>query len=55
MKLFKWAYGALALVAASCLVISFFMQDVKPLTQITLLIQSVGFGWICGFAIGSDT
>ena len=53
MKLFKWAYGAIALAAATCLVISFF-QDVNPITQIALLIQSVGFGWICGFAIGGD-
>lgn len=53
MKLFKWAYGALAIVSATCLVISFF-QDVNPITQITLLIQSVGFGWVCGFAIGGD-
>lgn len=54
MKLFKWGYGALALVATIVLIISFFMQDVKPLTQISLLIQSVGFWWICGFAIGAD-
>lgn len=54
MKLLKWGYGALALVAAIVLIASFFIQDVKPLTQITLLIQSVGFGWLCGFAIGAD-
>ena len=54
MKLLKWAYGALAIVAATCLAISFFMQDINPITQISLLLQSVGFGWICGFAIGSD-
>ena len=53
MKIFKWAYGALALVASVCLVVSFF-TDVNQITQITLLIQSVGFGWICGFAIGGD-
>ena len=54
MKLFKWAYGALALVAVIFLIISFFMQDTTPITQITLLIQSVGFGWICGLATGLD-
>jgi hypothetical protein len=54
MKLFKWGYGALALVAAIALIASFFIQDVTPITQITLLIQSVGFGWICGAAIGTD-
>lgn len=54
MKLFKWAYGALAFVAAAALVASFFVQDVKPITQITLLIQSVGFAWICGAAVGAE-
>lgn len=54
MKLFKWGYGALAIAATIVLIVSFFIQDVKPLTQITLLIQSVGFGWLCGFAIGAD-
>ena len=52
MKLFEWAYGALALITTVFLIISFFMPDVNPLTQISLLIQSVGFGWTCGFAIG---
>ena len=54
MKLFKWGYGTLAIVATIVLIVSFFIQHIKPLTQITLLIQSVGFGWICGFAIGTD-
>lgn len=54
MKFFKWAYGVFALTGVFFLTISFFMQDVKPLTQISLLIQSVGYGWICGFAIGED-
>lgn len=54
MKLFKWGYGTLALVTTIVLIISFFIQDVNPLTQISLLIQSVGFGWLCGFAIGAD-
>lgn len=54
MKLLKWAYGALALVTFATLIVSFFVQDVNPIGQITLLIQSVGFGWICGFAIGGD-
>lgn len=53
MKLLKWGYGALALISAICLVVSFF-KDVNPIAQITLLIQSVGFGLICGFAIGGD-
>lgn len=54
MKLFKWAYGALSIAAAIVLIVSFFVPGAKPLTQITLLIQAVGFGWICGFSIGSD-
>ena len=53
-KFFKWAYGALAIIAATCLIISFFV-DTSPIGQITLLLQSVGFGWICGFAMGADT
>ena len=54
MTLFKWAYGALALIAAVVLAVSFFMQDVKPITKITLLIQSVGFGWVCGAYVCAD-
>ena len=54
MKLFKWAYAAIALVATTVLTISFFMQDVSPINQITLLIQSVGFGFVCGLVIGSE-
>ena len=54
MKLLKWGYGALSIVAAVTLAISFFVQDVNPIAQITLLLQSVGFGWLCGFAIGAE-
>ena len=54
MKPLKICYGALAIVAATVLAVSLFMQDVKPLTQLSLLIQSVGFGWMCGFTIGAD-
>ena len=54
MKLFKWAYGALTLITSIVLAVSFFMPDINPITQITLLIQSVGFGFVCGLAIGSD-
>ena len=54
MKLFKWAYGVLALIASSVLIASFFLLGINPITQITLLIQSIGFGWICGFATGGD-
>lgn len=54
MKKLIWIYGALALVAAIFLSASFFMQDVRPLTQIALLIQSVGYGWVCGLGIGSN-
>ena len=50
----KWAYGALAIAAATALIVSFFVPGTKPLTQITLLIQAVGFGFISGLAIGSD-
>lgn len=54
MKLFKWAYGILAIVTTICLVVSFFVPSVNPFTQISLLIQAVGFGWICGCATGID-
>ena len=54
MKLFKWAYGAIALVATTFLIMSFFMQNATLGNQISLLIQSVGFGWVSGFAAGSD-
>lgn len=54
MTLLKWGYGALALTASICLVVSFFAQEVNPVTQITLLLQSVGYGFVCGLAIGSD-
>ena len=54
MKLFKWGFAALSLAATICLAISFFMQDVKPITQITLLIQSVGYCFISAFAIGAE-
>ncbi len=53
-KLFKWAYGALAIISAVTLVVTFFVQDVNPIGQVTLLVQSVGFGWICGCYFGSD-
>ena len=53
MKLFKWAYGSLAIAATICLIVSFFV-DAKPITQIALLIESVGFSLICGLAIGAD-
>lgn len=54
MKLFKWAFGALAITTTIVLIVSFFVPGIQPLTQISLLIQSVGYGWICGFAIGAD-
>ena len=52
MKLFKWGYGALAAVTTIVLIVSFFVQDVSPIAQIALLVQSVGFAWICGAAFG---
>ena len=54
MKLFKWGYGALSIAATICLIVSLFLPDVKPITQLTFVLQSVGFGWLCGFAIGAD-
>jgi hypothetical protein len=54
MKRFKWSYGALSVLAAATLLISFFIHDVNPIGQITLLIQSVGFAWICGAAFSAD-
>ena len=54
MKLFKWAYGALALVASIALIISFFIPDTTPGAQITLLINSVGYGFVSGIYVGKD-
>lgn len=54
MKIFKWGFGVLALVGAVVLAITFFMQDISPVNQIGLLMQSVGFGWLSGFATGED-
>ena len=50
----KWAYGALAIAAAIVLIVSFCVPGTKPLPQITLLIQAVGFGFISGLATGTD-
>lgn len=54
MKRFKWSYGILSALSAATLLISFFMNDVNPIGQITLLIQSVGFAWISGAAFSAD-
>lgn len=54
MKTFKWAYCALAIASAVTLAVSFFVQDVSPIGQVALLVQSVGFGWTCGCYFGSD-
>ena len=54
MKKFKWAYGALAVIASSVLIASFFMADVKPIAQLTLLVQSLGFGFISGMCVGAE-
>lgn len=55
MRLLKWCYCALAVTSATVLAISFFMQDIDPVAQITLLIQSIGFMWAFGVAVGADT
>ena len=55
MRLLKWCYCALAVVATTVLAISFFMQGIDPIVKITLLTQSVGFMWAFGVAIGADT
>lgn len=54
MKLFKYAYGALSIIATIVLLVSFFLPDVTPVTQITLTLQAVGFGFICGMGTGAD-
>lgn len=54
MTLLKWGYGALSIIATIFLIVSFFIPDTTPITQITLLLQAVGFGWVCGFAMGTD-
>jgi hypothetical protein len=54
MKLFKWAYGALSIISTIALIASLFIPDINPLIQITLVLQSVGFGWICGVSVGGE-
>lgn len=55
MKLFiKIAYSILAVVTAITLSISFFMKDANPISQLSLLIEAIGFGWVSGMMIGSD-
>lgn len=54
MKLFKYAYGALSIFATIFLIASFFLSDVTPVTQLTLTLQAVGFGFVCGMGTGAD-
>jgi hypothetical protein len=54
MTVYKWGYCALSIISAICLIVSFFIPDTTPITQISLLLQSVGFGWVCGYAMGAD-
>ena len=54
MKKFKWIYGILAAVTTITLLGSFFAHDVNPINQVILLVQSVGFSWICGAYSGAD-
>ena len=54
MKFIKYIFGALSLVASVALISSFFMTDIKPITQITFVIQSVGYGFVSGFGFGAD-
>ena len=54
MTVFKWVYGALSIISAICLIVSFFIPGTTPITQITFVLQSVGFGWVCGYAMGAD-
>ena len=54
MKIYKWAYGILSAVSTITLIVSFFIPEAQPLTQIAFLIQAVGFGWVCGFAVSTD-
>lgn len=53
MKVFKLIYGALAIICAAVLATSFFIADVQPINQITLLIQSVLFGFASGMYTGA--
>ena len=52
MKLLGWTYFALALIAAVPLGVSFFVNDVNPISQLALLIQGVGYGFVSGLALG---
>ncbi len=54
MRFFKWFYGLLAIVTTITLTASFFTPDINHAVQIFLLLQTVAWGWICGFAIGRD-
>ena len=51
-KFFGIAYLILSLVAAAVLGISFFAVTSTPITQLTLLLQSVGFGVVSGLFFG---
>ena len=47
VKFVKWAYLVLAIITMIALGVSFFVEC-EPLTQVLLLIQSVGYGFISG-------
>ena len=48
---FKWAYLALSVAALIAVGISLFV-DVSPITQISLMVQSVGYGFVSGMYFG---
>ena len=54
MKLLGWTYFVLALIGAVPLGISFFVADVNPISQLALLIQGVGYGFVAGLALGLE-
>lgn len=49
-NLLKWGYTLLAAMASITLAISLFVPEVSPINQMTLLMQSVCFGWLSGAA-----
>lgn len=54
MKRYKWIYGALSVASTIILGISLFVPGIEPLVQTTFLVGAVGYGCLCGVAIGGE-
>ena len=48
---FKWAYLALSVAALIAAGVSLFVET-SPLTQISLLVQAIGYGFVSGMYFG---